>query len=106
MTKEKLDNLPRLYITTQGQLVVISLEKKVTTASLIKIPGLSILIGPGVRPILERMLRTMAGMDVALALGMSTKRVSRLKRGLGIPMELRGGDRRTTGRRQRQKESE
>lgn len=106
MTTQNLDSeFEQLHTATQGQTAIITLEETVRPAQLTKIPGLAILIGPGVRPVLERMLRKLAGVDVAQVLGLSTKQVSRLKGALGIPLDPREGKSRTTAWR-RQKAAE
>jgi len=105
MTKN-LDHEPRLYTVTLGRVTVISLKPTVKLTGLTKVPGVGVLIGPGVRPILEQMLRSQAGVDVAQELELSTKKVSRLKRALGIPLEPReGGSKTTTWRRQKAAEA-
>ena len=106
MAKEHLDHEPRLYTVTLGRVTVISLKPTVKLTGLTKVPGVGVLIGPGVRPILEQMLRNKAGVDAAQILNLSTKKVSRLKEALGIPLDAReGGSKTTTWRRQKAAEA-
>ena len=104
MPKENL-NEPRLHSVTLGRVTLISLKPSVRLTGLAKVPGVGVLIGPGVRPILEQMLRSQAGVDVAQILNLSTKKISRLKEALGIPLDPREGDSETTAWR-RQKAAE
>lgn len=91
-----MPNEPRLYTVTLGRVTMITLGPEVKPTQLTKLPGIGILIGPGVRPILEQLLRSKAGVDVAQELSLSTKKVSRLKRALNIPLDPRDGTSKTT----------
>ena len=91
-----MPNEPRLYTVTLSRVTIITLATKVKLSQLIKLADIGVLIGPGVRPVLEQMLRTKAGVDVAQELNLSTKKISRLKRALGIPLDPREGNSKTT----------
>ena len=98
---------PRLHSVTLGRVTLISLKLSVRLTGLTKILGVGVLIGPGVRPILEHLLRNKAGVDVAQILNLSAKKISRLKGALGIPLDAREGDSETTAwRRQKAAEAE
>lgn len=92
MTKEHLDHEPRLYTATYGRVTLISLEP----IHFHKVAGVAVLIEAGATPAVEKLLRTKAGIDAAEALGLSEKKISRLKKGLGIPLQPREGDSKTT----------
>lgn len=104
MTKEHLDQEePRLYTVTLGRATFVSLAP----THFEKIPGVEVYIDAGAKTLLTKRLESQAGVDMAQELGISTKKISRLRRALGITLDPREGTSKTTAwRRQKAAEAE
>ena len=88
----KTSTTPRLYSVTLGRITLISTEP----IHYSKVNSLGVYIDAGAETALKKLLETKAGIDAARELGLSEKKLSRLKKGLGITMQPREGNSKTT----------
>lgn len=90
MPEKNLDQ--RLFSITLSRATFVSLQP----LHLEKIPGVEVYIDAGAKTLLRKRLESQAGVDMAQELKISPKKISRLRKGLGIPLEPREGTSRTT----------